>query len=175
MDAYIFAVQATQEAIEAAIAAVGTGTARAALPLIGARRLYVAVADEDPAALFAKVAEIAAIPGLVGVTTNLACDPPTPPTKSFPTHGAVGAYVGFSFVQTVPGDTLSVYTAVQVVAGVVGAAMVTGEVTRVLVESTADDTASLAASQATVEATPGVLFAPTAAGATSLGAGFTLA
>ncbi len=174
MDAYIFAVQATQQAIDDAIAAVGT-TARAALPLLGARRLYVAVDDEDAAALFLKIAEIAAIPGLAGVTTHIVWDPPTPPTKSLPTHGAVGAFVGFSLLGTVPGDTLSVYTAVQAIVGVAGAAMVTGEATSVLVETTADDLATLGTSQNAVAVTPGVVMVATAAGATALGAGFTTA
>lgn len=175
MDAYIFAVEATQQAIDAAIAAVSAGTARAALPLLGARRLYVAVADADAAALFAKVAEIAAIPGLVGVVTNLASDPPSPPTKSFPTHGVVGDYIGFCLIRPLPGATLSVYTSVQGIEGVVGAAIVTGEAGSVLVEVTADDTATVASIQNDVEATVGVALVSTATGVTALGAGFTTA
>lgn len=175
MDAYLFAECATDEATAAALAAVDDGTARAALPLIGARRLYVAVSDDDAAALFQKVALIAAIPGLVGLTAHSVIEPSTPQPKAYPTHGAVGDYVGFCLLVTLPGDTLSVYTAVQGIDGVVGAAMVTGEAVSVVVEVTADDTTTLATLQLTVRSTPGVVAAPTAMGVTVLGAGFTTA
>jgi hypothetical protein len=174
LDAYIFACDATAQAIDDAVAAVGT-SARAALPLLGARRLYVAVEDTTPAGLFTKVADVVTIPGLTGVSTHLGSGWPVPPAMPLPTHGVVDLYVGFSLIRTLPGDTLSVYTAVQAITGVVGVAIVTGEHMSVLVESTAGDEATLATIQSTVASTPGVDLAPTATGAVDLGAGFTTA
>lgn len=167
MDAYIFACEATQAAIDAVLAMVGTEV-RVACPLAGARHLYAAVEDSTALGLFAKIATVASTSGLTGVETYL---PVGSQAFAFPTHGLVDTYVGFSFVQAGSGQASSVNTAVQSITGVIGTAVVIGSCS-VLVESTGSDLTALNDVMADVESTTGVVNAPTAAGPTAAGAGW---
>jgi hypothetical protein len=181
MDAYIFATQATEDAVGALGAGVGsTGPARVVLPLIGSHRLYVAVTGSDGTTLAQRVAAVAATSGLSGVTTFMATTPDPPanlsngwPPVSFPTFAAVDAAVGFAHVTTLPGLATTVYIAASQVTGVVGAAVVTGASASVLVEATGATADAVAGVLHQVAALPGVTAASTSIGATETGFGFT--
>lgn len=171
MDAYIFATQATQEAVASLRDGVTAGgPARVVLPLIGSHALYVAVADDDDGGLNRRVADVVATPGLAGTSAYFATGPGN--GVKFPTWGLVGHYVGFCLLDTLPGLAVATYQAVQQVAGVVGACVVTGAGSSVLVEATADDAEALTVMLHQVAGLPGVQHAATATGATALGAGF---
>ncbi len=170
MDAYIFSKQATQDAVGALGNGVGTGgAARVVLPLIGSHRLYVAVEGADDAELAQRVSAVLGTQGLSGSSSYLAAGPMPFP---FPTHGMVADYVGFCLLDTQPGLSLAVYDAARGVAGVIGAAVVTGAGYSVLAEVSAGDQEALAVLINQVSGLPGVRSAATASGATGLGFGF---
>lgn len=181
MDAYIFATEATEAAVEALGAGVGgTGPARVVLPVIGSQRLYVAVTGSDGTQLAQRVAAVAATSGVSGVTTYLATTPDPPaglgngwPPVLYPTYAAVDAVVGFALVTTVPGLTVAVYIGASQLTGVIGAAVVTGASAKVLVEVTGSTTDEVAGVLEDIAGLAGVTGTSTAIGLTETGFGFT--
>lgn len=173
MDAYIFAVEATPQAVTDALALV-PGTARAALPMPDEdRELYVAVSDSNAIELLTKIADVVTIEGLSSPSVYLAYGSSSE-ESTFPTYGVVNSYVGFALLVTAPTSTVSVYEAAQGVSGVVGAAMVAGSAS-VLVEATAASSTALTTVLGTVTGLSNVLSSVTSQGPVSGGAGFTTA
>lgn len=183
MDAYIFSTGATEAAVAALGAGVGsTGPARVVLPLIGSYALYVAVEGADSGELASNVAAVVATSGVTGAFSlqPAASAPPGPPPGwppigwppiDFPTHADVDVYLGLSLLTTLPGLAAQVYNAAMAVSGVIGAAAVIGG--GVLVEVTGPDVETVATLQDSVAALSGVTGAATMVGATELGFGFT--
>ena len=107
--------------------------------------------------------------GLTGASSYLGAAPSDFP---FPTHGFVSALVGFCLLDILPGLSIAVYDAAIELAGVIGAAVVTGQGYSVVVEVTAENQEDLAALLNQVSGLPGVRSAATASGASTLGTGF---
>lgn len=170
LDAYVFAVDATGGAVTSALALVSGGTARAVLPTSGDRELYVALSDTDASALLTKIATTVTISGLTTVSTHLAYGESSQ-NAPFPTHGTVSTHVGFSLLTAAPGSVVAVYEDALVIAGVIGAAMVTGTV-NVLVEVTASTTGGVTGILDNVAAITGATEIARAQGPVSGGAGF---
>jgi len=172
LDAYIFAEDASSQAVSDALALVPS-TARAVLPIGTARELYVAVSDSSATALLTKITDVVTISGLSGTAVHLAYGSGTTEAP-FPTYGVVDDYVGFALLTTTIVTTVSVYEAALDVTGVIGVAIVAGTVT-VLVEATAGTLSALNTILSTVTSLTGVSSSVTATGPVSGGAGFTTA
>jgi hypothetical protein len=183
VDAYILSTGATEAAVAALGAGVGsTGPARVVLPLIGAYALYVAVEGADSGELATNVAAVIATEGVTGAVTfqPSASAPSGPPPGwppigwppvSFPTYAEVSVYLGLSKLTTLPGLSASVYNAAMTVTGVIGAAAIVGG--GVLVEVTGEDVETVATLLDSVGGLTGVTAEATMVGATELGFGFT--
>jgi hypothetical protein len=173
LDAYVFAADATQSAIDDALDLVTAGTARAVLPMPGDdREVYVAVGDSDATDLLTKLAAVVTIDGLSGVEVHLGIGDGTV-NRPFPTHGTVDDYVGFALLATAPGNIVSVFEAVWNVSNVAAAAMVgTGSVT-VLVEVTSDSNTTVSSALSSLAALTGVTSSVLVQGPVANGAGFT--
>jgi hypothetical protein len=163
----MFASGATSTAIATVLGMVGDEV-RVACPLVGARRLYVALADSTSAGLSDKIDAVSAVSGLTGL--SVVAPTGNGVTFAFPTRGVVDAYVGFSLVDANVAAT--VYLDVKEITGVIGAAMVIGSYD-VLAEVTASTPGDLGDMFNDIAAVSGVIGSPpTAYGATALGAGW---
>jgi hypothetical protein len=172
LDAYIFATEATEEAVSTLGAgAEDSGPARVVVPLLASPALYVAVQASTAVALGAAVTAVVGTTGVAGVTAYLASSLGTP--FALPTYAQVDAFLGFALLETLPGLSVSVRNAATEVTGVTGVAVVLGVCHSVLVEVTGPDTDAVAAMLATVTGLSGVRAYTTAVGASDLGFGLT--
>ena len=168
-DAYLFALDASAQAVTDVLAMVGDEV-RVACPILGCQNLYVAVADDDYPGLLSKISAVASVDDIGTLQTFVPISDPE--VFDFPTYAAVDDFVGFSFVVTSPGQGASVYAAVQSVTGVIGATRVVGAGANLLVEITGADQAAVGDVMEDVAALANVVVTNTAIGATASGAGW---
>jgi hypothetical protein len=164
LNAYVFASSATPAAIEELRSGVGSGgPARVVCPLHGGRKLYVAVAAPDEAALRERVDAVLSTDGVGDADAYYVAGEEAGPssldTTTFPTYAAVDAHVGFALVVGTEAAALAASPP-----AVIGLAVATDGT--VIVEMTGDNQAQL---RQALNAIPGAV---TAVGATADGAGF---
>lgn len=170
MDAYVFAENATLNAVQSLIDAVADGGVRVVCPLGGDRELYVAVSAADEGTMNDRAATVVQTEGITGASVHVVLGGNGNGQLGLPTHVAVSDHIGFAMLTPAPGQASATAAAAGAISGVVGVAVVTGS--KVLVEVTATSADGVQSALAAVTALVGVTTVFTARGATADGAGF---
>ncbi|MCA1822999.1 MAG: hypothetical protein ABR520_05310 [Mycobacteriales bacterium] len=178
MDAYVFAREATAEALQRAAEMVGEVPGlRVVLPLAGEFAAYVAVSDDDPAVCFRAIASLRELEGIRKTRAFVGWQPQADdpivviPPLPRPTFGPpLGEIVCFVTATCKPGAAADVYVSATRRHLVVAAAIVTARRSTVLVELSGDTDEVLSAAEE-VLSIPGIVDAGTSVGVTALGTG----
>ncbi len=175
MDAYAFAMRATQGAQDALRALVDQGTLRVTVPIIGADAAYAAASADTPSELQARIDSVQQVAGLESTVVLLATQAhngmPVPGLTATPTWLAPQEVLGFARVVTLPGAPSAVYQLAATVAGVIGLATVTAAATTVLAEVTGATVDAVNAAFNQLGSLPGVVGMATSIGDPALGRG----
>ena len=167
MDAYVFAREATPEAVTALKSQVRAGgPIRVVCPLTGDRALYVALTGDDAVAIAAGVTTVMTTSGVTGIEIEqpLPGDLGRVESRMYPTYCSVDSQVGFAKMTGAQEQTL-------VGVDLAGVTVTGGNPTVVVVEVTGPDVTSVQTSMAGIATAGGWTTLFTAYGATADGAG----